>query len=102
MGQHQRGGSVGRNEATNQTPNEAVRMLTTDINNCAHRQKLSSIDEIDSILCAIADETNNVVGANATLPISIAATHAIADSYGLSTWRYISTLPVFNQRFLLP
>ena len=69
-------------------------MLTTDINSCAHRQKLSSIDEIDSILCAIADETNNVVGANATLPISIAATHAIADSYGLSTWRYISTLGI--------
>lgn len=86
------GQSVGGNEAKTQTPADAVSTISDTMNTRVHKQKFSTIDEVDDILYAIAEDIHLEIGANALLPVSIASMHALAASYNLPTWRYISEI----------
>lgn len=85
------GQSVGGNETKTQDPVDAVHTINTNIKDALQGKTFSSIDEIDTTIHSLTS-ADLYVGANAHLPVSIAATHALAQSYHLPTWKYISEI----------
>ena len=86
------GQSVGGSEIKTQDPVDAVDTIDTHIRGAFEGKTFSSIDEFDSAISSLSSFNSIHIGANAHLPVSIAATHALARSYHLPTWQYISEI----------
>lgn len=96
------GQSVGRSEAKTQAPYDAAGSISLDINAALGGKKLTTIDDIDTVMTRINVQKNEYIGANAILPVSIAATHALAYAHRMPTWRYISEITGIKPNLPLP